>query len=80
MKCPRCNMNLKDNIGFRASGTMYWKLELICLYDDKSQCFLDYEEEEFVEDKKIGGFFCKGCDSNLDLTEKEVIEILKGGD
>ena len=69
-KCSSCGARLdKNTIGFFAEGTNYYTI------------YLDGEilRYELAESSEIGkmGFYCRECEADLSLSEKEVKEILK---
>lgn len=70
MNCPRCQVELKDNIGYISGGRIFYRL-----YMDGE--FLRYE---FCEANDIDEFYCKNCMEVLDITEEDVKNILKGGE
>jgi hypothetical protein len=69
-KCPFCGANLIDSLDYKETGTAIFSLWV----DEKGR--LQYDFEDFSRDGE-GKYICFECNNQLDLTEKEVIEIVK---
>ena len=70
-RCPHCGTNLKKTIQYYKEAINYYDLYLL------GDPFLTYEFSETVEGG-ASGFRCMQCGELLNLTEEEVLEILKG--
>lgn len=72
-KCPGCKTDLKKG-GLRwiQPGEMIYSINHY-----KGDKDLHWEQEEFSDNNYDGMFCCADCGMELNLTEKEVIKILK---
>jgi len=72
MKCPRCGVDLKNNINLMVSGVVVYTITL-GVNDEIVPNMVSFEEDE-----NIAEYYCANCGATLDITTDEVKEILKG--
>jgi len=72
-KCPYCGEDLKHNLAYGQTGTMFFKI-----YPDGE--FVGYEYDEF-EAEDSGFYYCRNCLKELDLDytkdEKRILNLVK---